>query len=110
VPARLAERDLPLRAETVARAARAQASVERGAEAMPGDDATLARLLLRAEGVASSFIRGRLRSGLTCSRVVSVAGRAGARVASARRDAIHWAEPHEERTLDARTRKRRVEG
>lgn len=58
VPARLAERDLTLGAETVARAARAQASVEHGAEAIPGDYATLARLLLRAEGVASSFIEG----------------------------------------------------
>ena len=58
VPARLADRDLTLAAETVARAARAQASVERGAEAIPGDYATLARLLLRAEGVASSFIEG----------------------------------------------------
>ena len=58
VPARLAERDLTLAAETVARAARAQASVERGAEVIPGDYATLARLLLRAEGVASSFIEG----------------------------------------------------
>ncbi len=58
VPVRLAERDLTLAAETVARAARAQASVERGAEAIPDDYATLARLLLRAEGVASSFIEG----------------------------------------------------
>jgi Fic family protein len=58
VPTRLADRDLSLAAETVARAARAQASVERGAEAIPADYATLARLLLRAEGVASSFIEG----------------------------------------------------
>jgi len=58
VPARLAERDLTLNADTVARAARAQAAVERGAETMPDDYAALARLLLRAEGVASSFIEG----------------------------------------------------
>ena len=58
VPTSLAERDLELGAETVARAARAQASVEHGAESMPEDYAALARLLLRAEGVASSFIEG----------------------------------------------------
>ncbi len=58
VPTRLAERDLTLAADTVVRAARAQAAVEHGAEAMPDDYAALARLLLRAEGVASSFIEG----------------------------------------------------
>ena len=58
VPALLAERDLALGAQTVARAARAQAAVEHGAESMPEDYAALARLLLRAEGVASSFIEG----------------------------------------------------
>ena len=58
VPDRLADRDLTLGAETVARAARAQAAVEHGAEAMPEDHVALARLLLRAEGVASSFIEG----------------------------------------------------
>ena len=58
VPARLAERNLTLDAETVARGARAQAAVEHGAETMPDDYAALARLLLRAEGVASSFIEG----------------------------------------------------
>ena len=58
VPARLADRSLTLEARTVADAARAQAAVEHGAEAMPEDFAALARLLLRAEGVASSFIEG----------------------------------------------------
>jgi len=58
VPTRLAERDVTLTADTVARAARAQAAVEHGAETMPDDYAALARLLLRAEGVASSFIEG----------------------------------------------------
>jgi Fic family protein len=58
VPTRLAERDLTLDAVTVARVARAQAAVEHGAETMPDDFAALARLLLRAEGVASSFIEG----------------------------------------------------
>ena len=58
VPTRLAERDLTLDADTVARAARAQAVVEQGAATMPDDYAALARLLLRAEGVASSFIEG----------------------------------------------------
>jgi Fic family protein len=58
VASRLAERDLTLTADTVARAARAQAAVEHGAESMPEDFAALARLMLRAEGVASSFIEG----------------------------------------------------
>src|SRR5437868_1763148 len=58
VPGRLAERDLTLNAPTVVSAARAQAAVEYGAETMPEDYAALARLLLRAEGVASSFIEG----------------------------------------------------
>ena len=58
VPTRLAERDLTLDSETIALAARAEAAVEHGAETMPDDFAALARLLLRAEGVASSFIEG----------------------------------------------------
>jgi len=58
VPTPLADRDLTLDARTVANAARAQAAVEHGAESMPEDFAALARLLLRAEGVASSFIEG----------------------------------------------------
>jgi len=58
VPVRLADRDLLLGADTVARTARAQAAVEHGAEAMPEDHAALARLLLHAEGVASSSIEG----------------------------------------------------
>ncbi|MBA2609253.1 MAG: Fic family protein [Actinobacteria bacterium] len=58
MPTRLAERDLALTADTVARVARAQAAVEQGAETMPEDFAALGRLVLRAEGVASSFIEG----------------------------------------------------
>lgn len=58
VPARLVDRDLTLDASTLTRVARAQAAVEHAAEAMPSDYAALARLLLRAEGVASSFIEG----------------------------------------------------
>ncbi|MDQ3574841.1 MAG: Fic family protein [Actinomycetota bacterium] len=58
VPARLADRDLTLGADTIARTARAQAAVEHGAETMPEDYSALGRLLLRAEGVASSFIEG----------------------------------------------------
>lgn len=56
VPTLLAERDLALDPATVASAARAEAAVEHGAESMPEDYSALARLLLRAEGVASSFI------------------------------------------------------
>ena len=58
VPTRLTDRDLTLASGTVVGAARAQAAVEHGAESMPEDFAALARLLLRAEGVASSFIEG----------------------------------------------------
>jgi Fic family protein len=58
VPTRLADRDLELAPASVAAAARAQGAVEHGAETMPEDYAALARLLLRAEGVASSFIEG----------------------------------------------------
>lgn len=58
VPTRLVERDLSLHRDTVVRAARAQVAVEHGAATMPADYAVLARLLLRAEGVASSFIEG----------------------------------------------------
>lgn len=57
-PTPLADRDLTFDARTVADAARAQAAVEYGAETMPEDFAAPARLLLRAEGVASSFIEG----------------------------------------------------
>src|SRR5262245_53604150 len=58
VPTLLADRDLELDPRTIATAARAQAAVEHGAETMPRDYAALARLLLRTEGVASSFIEG----------------------------------------------------
>ncbi|HXY94547.1 MAG TPA: Fic family protein [Acidimicrobiia bacterium] len=58
MPERLADRDLRLDADTIAQAARAHAAVEHGADAMPEDYAALAPLLLRAEGVASSFIEG----------------------------------------------------
>jgi hypothetical protein len=58
VPTALADRGLKLGPETVARSARAQFAVELGAATMPEDYAALARLLLRAEGVASSFIEG----------------------------------------------------
>ena len=59
VPARLADRDLGLEEATVAAAARAGADVTRAAAALGSHDfAALARLLLRAEAVASSFIEG----------------------------------------------------
>jgi hypothetical protein len=57
VPTLLADRDLTLEPATVALVARAQAAVEHGAETLPEDHAALARLLLRAEGVASSSPR-----------------------------------------------------
>ncbi len=58
VPALLAERDLTLTAATVERTATAVAEVSHGAADLPADYAPLARLLLRAEGIASSFIEG----------------------------------------------------
>lgn len=58
VPSLLAARDLQLDPRTAASAATAVADLAHGAESLPGDYAPLARLLLRAEGVASSFIEG----------------------------------------------------
>jgi hypothetical protein len=58
VPSLLATRDLTLSPATVARAATAVAETSHAAADMPADYAALARLLLRAEGVASSFIEG----------------------------------------------------
>lgn len=58
VPTLLADRDLTLSAATVARTSAAAATVQASAEGMPTDNEPLARLLLRAEGVASSFLEG----------------------------------------------------
>lgn len=58
VPTPLGARDLTLDTETAVRCARAQASVEHAAESLPAEYDALARLLLRAEGIASSFIEG----------------------------------------------------
>lgn len=58
VPLPLALRDLTLDARTAAATATAVADIGHSAQALPEDYAPLARLLLRAEGVASSFIEG----------------------------------------------------
>ena len=58
VPTLLAERDLTLDAPTATRAGEAVAEVLRAAEALDLDYEPLARLLLRSEGVASSYIEG----------------------------------------------------
>ena len=58
VPAPLHSRELSLDAETAARTAAAAAEVGHAAEALDPDIEPLARLLLRAEGVASSYIEG----------------------------------------------------
>ena len=58
VPSLLAERELTLAPETVERTATAIAEVSHSAAGMPADYAPLARMLLRAEGIASSFIEG----------------------------------------------------
>lgn len=58
VPDPLTERDLTLTEPTARRTERAAAAVQRGSDALPTDWAALARLLLRAEGVASSYVEG----------------------------------------------------
>ena len=58
VPPLLATRDLTLSSSSVAKVATAQADTEFAAESMGSEYEVLARLLLRSEGVASSFIEG----------------------------------------------------
>jgi Fic family protein len=58
VPSPLVERHLDLDAATSARTALAAGEVAHAAEALDPDYEPLARLLLRSEGVASSFIEG----------------------------------------------------
>lgn len=58
VPTALADRDLTLATTTLDRVVRAQVAVEEAAAALPEDHVPLARLLLRAEGLASSFVEG----------------------------------------------------
>jgi len=58
VPALLADRELDLDATTAARSAVAATEVAHAAEALEADYEPLARLLLRSEGVASSYIEG----------------------------------------------------
>ncbi len=58
VPALLKDRELTLDAPTAARSAAAATEVAHAAEALDSDYEPLARLLLRSEGVASSYIEG----------------------------------------------------
>lgn len=58
VPTLLIDRDLTLDIQTAARAARASSAAEHAAELMPVAANGLGRLLLRSEGVASSYIEG----------------------------------------------------
>ena len=58
VPALLAVRDLTLDTATVERTTTARVGVAHSAAALPEDYLPLVRLLLRAEGIASSFIEG----------------------------------------------------
>ncbi|MGH8988575.1 MAG: Fic family protein [Acidimicrobiales bacterium] len=58
VPQLLVERDLSLDAKTASRCGAAAAGVSQGAEALSDEYVPLARLLLRAEGIASSYIEG----------------------------------------------------
>jgi Fic family protein len=56
VPTLLADRDLTLTTATVARTAAAAVEVGHAAEGLSGNYEALARLLLRSEGVASSYV------------------------------------------------------
>jgi Fic family protein len=58
VPDPLAERDLTLTEPTARRTERAAGAARRGSDSLPTDWGALARLLLRAEGVASSYVEG----------------------------------------------------
>src|ERR1700722_11144871 len=58
VPETLANRTLTLDASTAARTATAATEVAHAAEALVADYEPLARLLLRSQGVASSYIEG----------------------------------------------------
>jgi Fic family protein len=58
VPALLSDRDLELDAQTAGKSAAAASEVAYAAEAMNEDFEPLARLLLRSEAVASSYIEG----------------------------------------------------
>lgn len=58
VPDQLTERNLSLTETTVRSTEQAAAAVRRGSDGLPARWEPLARLLLRAEGVASSFIEG----------------------------------------------------
>lgn len=58
LPQFLSDRDLTLDVKAAARCGAAEASVSQGAEAIGDDHALLARLLLRSEGIASSYIEG----------------------------------------------------
>jgi Fic family protein len=58
VPALIVERDLQLSEATARRTGAAAADVGNAADLLTGDYEALARLLLRAEGLASSFVEG----------------------------------------------------
>src|SRR5271155_3109764 len=58
VPAFLAAREVRLTEATVRLTERAAAAARRGSDALPAHWEALARLLLRAEGVASSYVEG----------------------------------------------------
>jgi DNA-binding transcriptional ArsR family regulator len=58
VPDTLTKRDLTLSEPTARRTERAAGAARRGDDVLPADWGALARLLLRAEGVASSYVEG----------------------------------------------------
>ena len=58
VPTLLSDRDLTIDVATTTRTVRAHSEIEHAAEYLPEDLQGMARLLLRSEGVASSYIEG----------------------------------------------------
>jgi Fic family protein len=82
VPALLAERDMTLDARSAGRAVAAASEVVFAAEALDPHYEPLARLLLRAEGVASSFVEGVTASVLDVVLAEEELGHVGAGTAS----------------------------
>ena len=58
LPDPLADRPLDLSERTIRQTERAAAAIRRGSDALPVEWETLARLLLRSEGMASSYLEG----------------------------------------------------
>jgi Fic family protein len=82
VPALLSDRELSLDVLAAARTAVAATEVAHAAEALDADDEALARLLLRSEGVASSYIEGVTASVVDIVLAEQKLGRSGSEAAA----------------------------